>query len=216
MGVPRGYSANLSSRAEPLRPSRGDTRATSPPRGNREPGHRGSQRTVRSEARAEGVRPGPPGGSGLPRGFANNREEASMQIMPSRRDFLASAVAGRRRGRAWRPGIARRRGAAGDDDDRLADYRNICLSPPVDRQGFAARRRVHRHPLRDRSLHHPAVARGDSHFGRLRRNGRLSHRQRRAHHGLSGLHSGCYELFAHEPTFAPSLSCGARGSPSRT
>ena len=40
-----------------------------------------------------------------------------MQIIQSRRDFLASAVRGRRRGRPWHAGIARRRGAAGDDHD---------------------------------------------------------------------------------------------------
>ena len=52
-----------------------------------------------------------------------------MHIMQSRRDFLASAVSGRRRGRPWRPGIARRRGAAGDDHDPAGDGHDICVAP---------------------------------------------------------------------------------------
>ncbi len=53
-----------------------------------------------------------------------------MQIIQSRRDFLASAVIGRGHGRPWRPGIARRRGAAGDDHDPARPrIPRICIAP---------------------------------------------------------------------------------------
>ena len=40
-----------------------------------------------------------------------------MQIIQSRRDFLASLSAAGAAGIVWQPGSARRRGAAGDDHD---------------------------------------------------------------------------------------------------
>ena len=73
-----------------------------------------------------------------------------MQIIQSRRDFLASAVVGRSRRRAWRPNIARRRGAAGDDDDPAAEAIQRLRCAPVRRRGAAARGRLHRRPLRPR------------------------------------------------------------------
>ena len=58
----------------------------------------------RAEARAEGVRQGPPGGSVCPAASTNRKRRLLMQIIQNRRDFLVSTVAGRGRGRAWRPG----------------------------------------------------------------------------------------------------------------
>ena len=54
-----------------------------------------------------------------------------MQISQNRRDFLASAVVGRRRRRPWRPRSARRRGAAGDDHDPARQDHRRSASRPV-------------------------------------------------------------------------------------
>ena len=53
-----------------------------------------------------------------------------MQIIPGRRDFLASAVVGRSRERVWHTGgTACRRAVAGDDDDTARPFVGICSAP---------------------------------------------------------------------------------------
>ena len=128
-----------------------------------------------------------------------------MQIIQSRRDFLASLSAAGAAGVLGAQRIARRRGAAGNHHDPAAPATpNICLAPAVRRRGPAARGRVHRCPLRAR---HRGPRRAAD--GRARRD-RLRHsrpRQRSSSSwmpaqpvtALAGVHSGCYELFAHEP-----------------
>ena len=53
-----------------------------------------------------------------------------MQIIQSRRDFLASAVGRRRRERPWRADLARRRGAAGNDHDPASVKSSGSVSRP--------------------------------------------------------------------------------------
>ena len=125
-----------------------------------------------------------------------------MHIMQSRRDFLTTAVSGRRREHPWCPPFARRRGPAGDDhdpagQDRRAFASRPCTSPRIccarkgsptsatsnrdagDRRG---RRRDMRLRLRDSAwIAHPRMDAGEPITV------------------LAGVHPGCFELFAHEP-----------------
>ena len=53
-----------------------------------------------------------------------------MQIIQSRRDFLASMSAAGAAGVSWQRHSARRRGAAGDDHRPLSEgFPNICFAP---------------------------------------------------------------------------------------
>ena len=128
-----------------------------------------------------------------------------MQIIQSRRDFLAGLSAAGAAGVLGARRIARRRGAAGDDHDPAAPTtRGICVAPVVRRRGPAARGRVHRHPLRprtvrscgcadDRDAARSTSASGSRHGGRLHLDAGVPITV------LAGVHPGCFELFAHEP-----------------
>ena len=84
-----------------------------------------------------------------------------MQIIQSRRDFLASLSA------AGAASVLGDRGSLADDGPpetttiRLAYYGNNCLAPLLTRQGPAARGRVHRRPVRGVAgvLHDPGAGR---------------------------------------------------------
>ena len=131
-----------------------------------------------------------------------------MQIMQTRRDFLASAVSGRRRGRPWRPGIARRRGAAGDDHDpaRAKCIPQHLRSARIRRRGAAARGRLHRRPLRGDEA---APVRSGSRAARSISTDVRGADRRRLDAGvpitvLAGVHAGCFELFAQRAASAAS------------
>ena len=75
-----------------------------------------------------------------------------MQIIQSRRDFLASPVRGGCGKRPWRPAVTRRRAAAGDHHDPPGLFRpELRVRHATDDRGrgVAARGRVHRRSLRD-------------------------------------------------------------------
>ena len=116
-----------------------------------------------------------------------------MQIIQSRRDFLASLSAAGAAGAPWRSGIARRRGAAGDDHDPAGLTYPASASRPLHRRGAAARGRVHRYPLRATT---PAGRRDDrARRSRLRLQLRGMDRRLQLDAGepitaLAGVHSG--------------------------
>ena len=106
--------------------------------------------------------------------------------------------------RPWLPGIARRRGAAGDDHDpaRLLPATTACVPLLIAKdllraEGFTDIRYV----SEPESFTFPElVARGDVHFANSFAGTLVSHMDDGLPiTGLSGVHSGCYELFAHEP-----------------
>ena len=129
-----------------------------------------------------------------------------MQIIQSRRDFLASAVGGRRRGPPRRAGDrspTRRRRKRPRSACRMTTPA-ICVAPAVRRRGAAARGRLHRRPLR-------ASAAGRRHVSQMRRPRRDRFRlalragarpspsmPASRSRSLAGVHPGCFELFAHE------------------
>ena len=125
-----------------------------------------------------------------------------MQIMQSRRDFLASAVAGRRRGRPWRAGIARRRGAAGDDHGPPDHGPGICIAPQ-----YLAEELLRADGFTDVSFV-PAmkgppgaamIGRGEADFtSTFAASVILPIDAGEPITALAGIHRGCYELFANE------------------
>src|SRR5688572_18529403 len=126
-----------------------------------------------------------------------------MQIQQNRRDFLASLSA------AGAAGVLGTRGALAEDGPpetttiRLAYYPNNCLVPLLvaedllRAEGFTDIRYV----SEPESFTYPQmVARGDVHFANSFAGTLVSHMDNGVPvAALSGIHSGCYELFAHEP-----------------
>ena len=126
-----------------------------------------------------------------------------MHIMQSRRDFLAGlSAAGAERFSAPGASLADE-GPPETTTLRLPFDPNICLAPAVYRRGAAACGRVHRYPLRVRCRRLHRAADGGTRRDRFRLDLAASvvftwmpaSRSR----ALAGVHSGCYELFAHEP-----------------
>jgi len=126
-----------------------------------------------------------------------------MQIRHNRRDFLASLSA------AGAAGILGPRRALADEGPpeittiRLAYYPNDCLAPLLvaedllRAEGFTDIRYV---SLPESFTTPQLVARGDVHFANTFAGTLVSHMDNGVPiTGLSGVHSGCYELFAHEP-----------------
>ena len=97
------------------------------------------------------MRQGPPGGSGLPRGFANIRKETSDADHPKSPRFFGRHCRWPRPRASLAPGdrsptrARRKRPRSG-----WAITRTSACAPVVHRRGAAARGRVHRHPLRSR------------------------------------------------------------------
>src|SRR5687768_9979267 len=126
-----------------------------------------------------------------------------MQIRHNRRDFLASLSA------AGAAGILGSRAALADEGPpetttiRLAYYPNSCLAPLLvaedllRAEGFTEIRYV----SEPESFTFPQmVARGDVHFANSFAGTLVSHMDQGVPvTALSGVHSGCYELFAHAP-----------------
>jgi NitT/TauT family transport system substrate-binding protein len=130
-------------------------------------------------------------------------EEAAMQIEQSRRDFLtgltavgAASVLGARSSRADE-------GPPETTTIRLAYYSNNCLVPLLvaedllRAEGFTDIKYV----SVPKSFTTPElVARGDCHFANTFAGTLVSYLDKGLPiTALSGVHSGCYELFAHEP-----------------
>ena len=126
-----------------------------------------------------------------------------MQIRHNRRDFLASLSA------AGAAGILGPRRSFADEGPpeittiRLAYYPNDCLAPLLvaedllRAEGFTDIRYV---SLPESFTTPQLVARGDVHFANTFAGTLVSHMDNGVPiTGLSGVHSGCYELFAHEP-----------------
>jgi NitT/TauT family transport system substrate-binding protein len=122
-----------------------------------------------------------------------------MQIIQSRRDFLASASL------AAAAGVVGARGSLADEMPpetttlRLNWYPNICLAP-----GFISEDLLRAEGFTDvryiRDLPFDAVARGDIDFDFDTAAWVVSHLDAgEPILALSGVHSGCFELFAHEP-----------------
>ena len=127
-----------------------------------------------------------------------------MQISQSRRDFLAGLSAAGAAAIVWHAGSARRRGAAGDDHDPdRQEHRHLRRAPATSPMTSCARR------VSPTSASVPAAGgftfaqmagRGEIDFG-------ISFAASVVFHldaglpvtALAGVHSGCYELFAHEP-----------------
>jgi NitT/TauT family transport system substrate-binding protein len=126
-----------------------------------------------------------------------------MQMTQSRRDFLAGLSA------ASAAGVLGARTAVADEGPpetatiKLAYYSNNCLAPLLVAEdllyaeGFTEVRYVEA----PESFTIPElVARGDCHFANTFAGTLVSHIDNGLPiTGLSGVHSGCYELFAHEP-----------------
>jgi NitT/TauT family transport system substrate-binding protein len=126
-----------------------------------------------------------------------------MQIRHNRRDFLASLSA------AGAAGILGSRTALADEGPpetttiRLAYYPNACLAPLLvaedllRAEGFTEIRYV---PTPESFAVPQMVARGDVHFANTFAGTLVSHMDQGVPvTALSGVHSGCYELFAYEP-----------------
>ena len=126
-----------------------------------------------------------------------------MQIIQTRRDFLVSTSL------AAAAGVLGARASLADEGPpetttiRLAYYPNNCLVPLLVAEdllrveGFTDIRYV----SEPESFTFPQlVARGDVHFANSFAGTLVSHMDDGLPiTGLSGVHSGCYELFAHEP-----------------
>jgi NitT/TauT family transport system substrate-binding protein len=126
-----------------------------------------------------------------------------MQIIQSRRDFLAGLSA------AGAAGILNPRGALADEGPpetttiKLAYYSNNCLAPLLvaedllRAEGFTDIRYV---SVPESFTIPELVARGDCHFANTFAGTLVSYMDNGLPIiGLAGVHSGCYELFAHEP-----------------
>jgi NitT/TauT family transport system substrate-binding protein len=122
-----------------------------------------------------------------------------MQIIQSRRDFLAGLSA------AGAAGVFGARSSLADEGPpevttlRLSTYPNICLAPGfisddlLHAEGFSDIRRTPNPPL-------DAVARGDVDFEFNTAAWVVAHLDAgEPITALTGVHSGCYELFANEP-----------------
>ena len=125
-----------------------------------------------------------------------------MQIIQNRRDFLASLSAAGGSGRPRRPGIARRRGAAGGDHDPAAPRSRASASRPGTSPRICCARKAS-----------PMSATCGARIGPARHD-RARRDRLRPHFApavvfrldagvpitvLAGVHAGCFELFAHEP-----------------
>ena len=109
-----------------------------------------------------------------------------MQIVQSRRHFLASMSVAGGRGRPWHPGIARRRGPAGDHHDPAGRSPGICVAPGyiaedlLRAEGFTEIRYIPDYAV-------DAVARGEIDFDIETAAWVVSQRGcRRADHGVGG------------------------------
>ena len=126
-----------------------------------------------------------------------------MQMIQTRRDFLASAVRCRRREHPWRSGIARRRGAAGDDHDPdRQEAPASALRPRTSPRSSCAWKVSPTSTMcRGGGLQlAKMVARGEIDFGiSFAGIDRLPSDAGVPITALAGVHPGCYELFAHEP-----------------
>ena len=126
-----------------------------------------------------------------------------MQIPQNRRHFLASAsLAGAAAVLGSRISLADE-GPPETTTIRLAYYPNNCLAPLLvaedllRAEGFTDIRYV---SLPESFTTPQLVARGDVHFANTFAGTLVSHMDKGVPiTGLSGVHSGCYELFAHEP-----------------
>ena len=126
-----------------------------------------------------------------------------MQIKQSRRRFLASAVGGGRRQRPWHASITRRRRPAGDHGNPDSETPGHLSGAAVRFRRTPARGGLHRYPLRGDAWRRPNVerlARGDIDFSMVFAPPLLiSIDAGEPVIVLAGVHTGCFELFAHEP-----------------
>ena len=166
----------------------------------------------RAQARAEGVRQGPPADQSARRLRQFGKEASDADHSKSPR-FPGQPVAGRRRGRPRRPDdrspTRRRRRRPRSGSSR---FPSICIAPLVRRRGAAARGRLHRCPLR--TCRQPARS-GEA--DRARRGGfqpdtspapfvsALDAGEARSR-SSAGVHPGCYELFAQRARSAASAT----------
>jgi NitT/TauT family transport system substrate-binding protein len=137
---------------------------------------------------------------GSPDGFATvtfRRKGTSYAYHPISPPFPGHPVRGRRRGASWHQGSACR--PPERTTIRLNWYPNICLAPGfisedlLRAEGFTDVRYVRNLPI-------DAVARGEIDFDFDTAAWVVSHLDAgEPILALSGVHSGCYELFAHEP-----------------
>jgi NitT/TauT family transport system substrate-binding protein len=126
-----------------------------------------------------------------------------MQISQSRRDFLAGLSAAGAAGIIGPPGALAEEGPPETTTIKLAYYSNNCLAPLLvaedllRAEGFTDIRYV---AVPESFTIPELVARGDCHFANTFAGTLVSHMDNGLPiTGLSGVHSGCYELFAHEP-----------------
>jgi NitT/TauT family transport system substrate-binding protein len=126
-----------------------------------------------------------------------------MQIIRSRRDFLATLSAAGAAGILGPPGAFADAGPPETTTVRLAYYSNNCLAPLLlaedllRAEGFTDVRYV---SVPESFTIPELVARGDCHFANTFAGTLVSHMDGGAPiTALSGVHSGCYELFVHEP-----------------
>jgi NitT/TauT family transport system substrate-binding protein len=126
-----------------------------------------------------------------------------MQIVRSRRDFLVGMSAAGAAGILGPPGALADEGPPETTTIKLAYYSNNCLAPLLvaenllRAEGFTDIRYV---SVPESFTIPELVARGDCHFANTFAGTLVSHMDRGAPiTALSGIHSGCYELFVHEP-----------------
>ena len=126
-----------------------------------------------------------------------------MQISQSRRDFLAGLSAAGAAGIIGPPGACADEGPPETTTIKLAYYSNNCLAPLLvaedllRAEGFTDIRYV---SVPESFTIPELVARGDCHFANTFAGTLVSYMDNGLPIiGLAGVHSGCYELFAHEP-----------------
>jgi NitT/TauT family transport system substrate-binding protein len=126
-----------------------------------------------------------------------------MQIIQSRRHFLASASLAVAAGAFGARDSLADEGPPETTTIRLAYYSNNCLAPLLlaedllRAEGFTDIQYV---SVPESFTIPELVARGDCHFANTFAGTLVSHMDKGLPiTGLSGVHSGCYELFAHEP-----------------
>jgi NitT/TauT family transport system substrate-binding protein len=126
-----------------------------------------------------------------------------MHIMQSRRDFLASASLAAAAGALDVRGSLADEGPPETTTIKLAYYSNNCLAPLLvaedllRAEGFTDIRYV---AVPESFTIPELVAREDCHFANTFAGTLVSHMDKGLPiTGLSGVHSGCYELFAHAP-----------------
>jgi len=126
-----------------------------------------------------------------------------MQIIQNRRDFLASLSAAGAAGVLGARGSFAHEGPPETTTIKLAYYANNCLAPLLvaedllRTEGFTDIEYV---AVPESFTIPELVARGDCHFANTFAGTLVSHMDNGLPiTGLSGVHSGCYELFAHEP-----------------